>query len=437
MPKILIKKGRDLKIEGAPVSRVDCAPYPSRVGIHPDEFPGIRPKLAVSEGDKVKIGSTLIYDRNRPDIRIVSPGSGIVSKIVRGKRRALKKIIISTEESRSYTEGIRFDPGSIKKVSRESCIERLLSGGLWPSLRRRPYSLIADPQEKPRSIFINGMMKDPLSQDLAVTLKDKDEAFLAGIEILSKLTDGDVYLSVSDGDKERVGPFWTAANAKIYEFAGPCPSGNTSVHIAHINPLRKNDTVWYISALDTALIGELFLEGVYPVDRIIACSGPSVNLPCHVKTRLGAEISSVLQGRVNEGELRIISGSPLTGFTNSLDGFISFYKNDLTVLPEDRSRKLLGWMLPDFLRPGIGTSTNGSPRAIVASNLYQRYMPMDILAEELIKAVLAENMELAENLGLLECDPEDFALAAYADPSKLDVPQIIARGLTLLRKENE
>lgn len=450
---IQIKKGRNLNIKGKPAPKVVRAPKPNRVAVWVEEYPYLKPKLQIAEGDKVDIGTCLFFDKNMPEMRFLSPGGGTVAAIERGAKRVIERIIIDLAEEETAVEFKSWDERALDGLSRKDIVNHLLGGGLWPYLRQRPFSCIANPKITPRSIFINGMNTEPLAAESKCVMRHQKEAFRAGLKILNKLTEGSVYLSLSRGDTHSVEAFQDLHDVKIFEFSGPHPAGNTSVHISHIERLRKGQCVWTLNAVDAALIGKFFLEGRYPIERIIAVAGQGVMHPQHYFTRLGASIESVTQDNVHEGVFRTISGSVLTGFINRRDGYLSFYKPDLTLIPEGTQRHFLGWITPGLnklsfskaflssLAPTheyeVNTNVHGSLRAIVATDVYDRYMPLDIYAEALVKSVIGEDIDLAEQLGILECDPEDFALASFMDPSKLDVCGIIRNGLDMIKKEQD
>ncbi len=454
IPHIHIKKGRNLNILGEPLESVQAAPSTSRVALSAQSFPYIKPKLEVAEGDEVKIGQPLFHDKLHPEVKFVSPGAGKIIQINRGERRSLQSIVIelaTNEESVSHKvlEGADFDEISVEELKSE-----MLEGGLWPYLRQRPFATIANPNITPRSIFVNGMSTEPLSAKINILLINQKKAFHTGLKALKRLTNGKVYLSVEKGDIEKIDAFTDLDGVDIHEFSGEHPAGNPSVHILNIQRLKKNEVAWTINAAEVALLGRFFLEGKFPIQRTIALAGPAVLKPQHYLTRLGASIEAITKDKVTTNErLSYISGSVLNGFLNTDLGYLDFYHSDLTVLAQGKTREFLGWMDPgadkfsfsrSFLsalapdKPlSVSTNIHGSLRAIVATDLYDKYLPLDIYALPLIKAILAEDIELAEKLGLLECVPEDFALASLMCPSKIDICGIIQSGLEMMKKELE
>lgn len=451
--QLVVKKGRNLSIKGKPESDLGLALPSATFGVNVYEFPFIKPKLNIEEQDQVKIGDSLFFDKLNPEIQFVSPASGIVAEIIRGERRAIKRIIIKADKVDTFKTFDKLSLDSIKTATSATIQSALLQGGLWPALIQRPYSTIANPKKTPKSIFVNAVHTEPLSLSATLSLGGKINRLSAGLLALTKLTQGKVYLCVYKSDALDLSTAQLPAGVEIVEVQGAHPAGNTSTHIHHIDRLAKGQIVWTIKAFHVAMMGALLTEGKYPTDCSIAVAGPSVKNPGYIQTKMGAEIQSVTQNNIKDGHHRYISGSVLGGYSNESTGHLSFYKPDLTILPEGNKRSFLGWMMPGLnylsfssaflsaLTPNkqfdVDTNLNGSHRAIVATDIYDRYLPMDILTVPLIKSVLAEDVERAEKLGLLECDPEDFALASFMCPSKIDLCQIIQNGLNQARKELE
>jgi Na+-transporting NADH:ubiquinone oxidoreductase subunit A len=305
----------------------------------------------------------------------------------------------------------------------------------------------------PRSIFVNGMNTEPLSADITLVMLNQKDNFRAGMKVLHSLTAGKIYLSVAPGVTGNIEAFRDNPGVIVTEFSGPHPAGTHSVHIHNLERLRKGETVWTINAYQVTLIGKLFLDGVYPSERVIAVGGSGVKEPQHYLTRVGSTIESILGKNIHEGTMRYIMGSVLTGTQTTKSGYVSFMNPDITVIPEGKKRDFLGWMTPgagalSFSRAFLSalspnatrsadTNIHGSLRAIVASDVYDRYFPLDIYTVPLIKSVIGQDTEKAEKLGILECLPEDFALASFMCPSKIDLCGIIDRGLKTIKKENE
>ena len=447
MGEFQIKKGRDIRIKGAALKELAELSLPDYVAIQPQDFRGIKPRLAVKEGDIVKAGSTLLTDKNNPDIRIVAPVSGTVTTVKRGDKRVLLQIVIKTDGRNDAVALPPVSSAEIQKLSREKAIARLLEGGLWPVIRQRPFSKIANPSDKPKAIFVQAMNTEPLAPDVDFILKEKQAEFQAGLDVLRHLTQGQVHLCYHKDAESKT--FINAHNVQKHRFSGPHPAGNVSTHIHRIDPINKGDIVWYLEAQDVIRIARIFLNGSFSAERIVAVTGEGVEKRRYVRTVMGAPVKD-LAGRAQEG-MRYISGSILKGADVGHGGFLGFYDAQLTVIPEGGKRKLLGWIAPgvnaysfsktfvsSFLpekESSLDTDKYGSDRAIVFNHVYDELVPLDIMTFFLLRAVISGDIEEAEKLGILECDEEDFALCSFACPSKTDVGGIIRSGLDIIEKE--
>jgi Na+-transporting NADH:ubiquinone oxidoreductase subunit A len=441
-----IKKGLDIKLLGeAEKTVVDL--NATLFAVKPTDFMGCFPKLLVEEGTDVKAGSPLFYDKYRDQIYFTSPVSGKVSEIRRGAKRKLLEIVI---ESDGKNDSLDFGSAEISSLSREDITAKMLKSGVWPVLRQRPYSVIAEPGDKPKSIFIPAFDSAPLAPDYDLAVHGHGKEFQAGIDVLSKLTDGDIYLNVH-AEKTVSKVFLNAKNVKINSFRGPHPSGNVSVHISRLNPINKGEVVWYVYPQDVMTIGRLFLTGKYDSTQLVALTGSEVKNPHYFKTPKGASIKNMVHNNVNEGKLRYISGNVLTGDKIEKHGFIGFYHQQTTVIPEGDYYEFFGWAklgfgkwsfsksFPAFLRPGkkyrLDTNLHGGERAYVMNGMFEKVFPFDIYPMQLIKAVLVKDIDLMENLGIYEIDEEDFALCEVIDTSKTEIQKIIRDGLDMIRKE--
>ena len=449
-----IKKGRSLPIDGTPSAEIVNANPSSKFAIQPPDFGGFKFKLEVQEGDRVKVGSPLLISRSNPDMRFTSPAGGKVVKIKRGEKRRLLEVVIEKATEEEYETFEKFSADSIKAVERGDLVEQLLASGLWLYLQQRPFSRVADPSVVPKSIFIHAMDTEPNCANKQLLLQGQEKNFQAGIHALSKLTEGNVFLCY-DGAVEQVAPaIAQAQGVQVHQFQGSHPAGNVSTHIQHLDRLYKGEHVWYIEAEHLALLGQFLLEGKIPVERLVAVGGSSVQERCYYKTRLGASIESLTQGNVKEGELRYINGGVLSGTQVPKEGYVGFYNSTVTVIPEGHGKEIFGWLEPGLKKHSftrlfvsclipsaiqrtfkMNTKVNGEPRAIVATHVYDPLVAMDVYTTFLVKACIAKDIERMEELGLLECAPEDFSLCTYACVSKVEVDTIIKEGLELLEKE--
>ena len=442
-------KGHDIKIAGVPKNTVVEGETPEFVALKPSEFRGIKPKLMVQEGDQVKIGTPLFHDKTNPEITWPSPGSGKIMEIKYGPRRVIEKIVVklSDEESSEYFSS--YNPQEINNLSRKKIVSALLKGSIFPFIRQRPYNKVPDPDVIPRDIFISGWNSGPLAVNLDLALRRRLPQFQAGVDILNKLTDGEVHLSYNENTVSDT--LLNVRGVRAHTFNGPHPAGNVGIQIHHVSPINLNDLVWVVNAQDVVRIGNFFLMGKLDTTLFVTVGGPSVLNPIHIKSRLGSKIEYLLKDNLSENENRIISGDILTGTKSSLEDFVEFYHSTISVIPNESSREFLG-----MLRPGSSSSRysltnafigsrqkyysfntlkNGSERYILPINAWENVLPMDIIPNALYRAIYAKDIEEMEQLGIIECDEEDFALCSFACPSKIDVGGMIRQGLDLMEEE--
>ena len=418
MDKIKIKKGLDIRLAGAPSKQLERF-EPTSCAIKPTDFIGVLPKLHVEEGDEVKAGSVLFHDKNNENIVFTSPVSGKVRAIVRGEKRAILEVVV---ESDGKNDAIDFS-------DIDNPIDRMLRSGVWPMLRQRPYATIANPNDRPKHIFVSTFDTAPLAPDYNYIIENQSEALIAGINVLSKLTDGNVYVNVCRDARPCVST--DAKNVVVTEFSGPHPAGNVGTQINAISPINKGETVWYCYPQDVITIGNLFLTGKYDSTRIIAMTGSAAKNPHYYQTRIGGDISPILDIEENA---RVISGNVLTGTNITGDKHLCFHDSQVTVIPEGNEYKLFGWLRP-ITKRFTDTNTNGDTRPYIMTGEFERVFPFDIYPMQLIKACLIKDIDQMEELGIYEVDAEDFALCEVIDPSKTPIQQIIREGLEFIRKE--
>ncbi|MBT4149713.1 MAG: Na(+)-translocating NADH-quinone reductase subunit A [Candidatus Marinimicrobia bacterium] len=450
MSEINIKKGHNIGIAGIPSTDVIQGFSAKTVSIQPTEFRGIKPKILVKEGDNVKVGSALFHNKMNPEIKWPSLGAGTVSQIQYGPRRVVENIVIDLAENEEFESAKTYRSAEISALDRNEILDCLLKGNLFPFLRQRPYNKVANHKDIPRDIFISGWNTGPLSVDLDVALRHRLSPFQAGINVLKKLTSGNVHLSynrntVSDTLLE-------VENVNPHLLSGPHPAGNVGIQIHHIAPLSNNDIVWTINAQDVVRIGNYFLTGKLDTTLFTTIGGPGIKNPIHIKSRMGVQIETLIRDNLIEGNQRIISGDVLTGKKSDKEGFLGFYDSTVSVLPEGGDREFLGMLKPGSSQTrysltnaflgfkeklyNFSTLKNGSERYMVPINSWENVLPMDILPNSLYRAILVEDIEEMEQLGIIECDEEDFALCAFACPSKIDLGSTIRTGLDLMEKES-
>lgn len=442
---IKIKKGLNIPLLGKAEKVFGQAQLPGLFAIKPTDFHGVTPKMVVAEGDPVKIGTVLFFDKSHPEVKFVSPVSGTLKAIIRGERRKILEVVIENDHKDEYLEIKAGDPASL---SRESIIEILLNSGAWPYLRQRPYDIIANPADSPKAVFISGFDTAPLAPDVEFVLSGQEDAFKAGIEALKKLAP-EVHIGISADSASKL--FNSLQGVKIHRFAGPHPAGNVGVQINHVSPINKGEKVWVINPQDIVSIGGIFLHGKHDFSRVVALCGSEVKKPVYYRYRLGAAVGELLKGNLKEGSLRIISGNVLTGTHIAADGYLAFYNTQVTVIPEGDDYEFMGWAAPGFGKFSVSrtffswlckkkqyrlnANLNGGLRAIVVSGAYDKVMPMDILPEQLIKAILANNVDKMEQLGIFEVVEEDIALCEFVDVSKLELQKILREGIEVMIKE--
>lgn len=448
MAVIRTKKGRNLLLKGQAEKVVKLLPIPKQIGIQPADFRGLTPRVAVRVDDKVKVGTPVLTDKLIDGLKIVSPVSGKVVAVNRGEKRALINVVIEPDGKQEAISGEAYSQEKIPTLVTEKVKERLLESGLWAVLRQRPFSKIANPTATPKSIFVHAMSTEPLAMDLDVVLSDYQKEFQAGLNVLTRLTQGAVNLCFSVNSQS---PALTEAkNVQIHKFAGPHPCGNVSTHIFHVDPIQKGELIWYVEAWDVVRIGELFLKGVYPSEKFVVVTGEAALERRYYKTIEGAPLEELLKG-CDFGKIRCISGSVLSGRDVGAEGFVGFYHSQVTAIPEGGQREFLGWLRPGldkytFSRTylsalkidsefSLDTGKKGSDRAIVLNNIYDDLITLQIPTYFLLRAILSGDVDEAERLGILECDEEDFALCSFACPSKTEVGQIIRHGLDTIERE--
>ena len=443
---IKIKKGLDLHLAGAVSDLTNITPCPTTtVAVIPDDFEGFIPKMEVKEGEKVLAGQPLMRHKLHEDIKLVSPAAGTVKAVVRGERRKILRVVVETENGDTVTHDVKK-----ATASAEGTRTLLMQSGLWAMMRQRPYDIVPEAGAEIRDIFVSGFDSAPLACAAAIQESDR-KTLEAGVKLLSSLTRGKVYVSRRDGQK-----LPDLAGAEMVDISGPHPSGNAGTMIAAIAPVNKGETVICLDLTILARIGALALTGKVPMETVVAVTGSEVATPHLARTVIGAEIGALLKGAVKDDgrNHRIISGNVLTGYKDSLEGYLRYPYRQITVIPEgDDVAEFMGWASlsprkmstsPSFPGHFLGKKLFspdarllGGRRAMIMSGEYDKVMPMDILPEYLIKAILGRDIDRMEQLGIYEVAPEDFALAEYADTSKLELQKIVREGLDYLRKELE
>lgn len=445
---IKITKGLDLPIAGQPDGqRIDDVAV-TRVAVKGEEYIGLRPSMAVKEGDRVAKGQLLFEDKKITGVRFTAPASGIVSAIHRGERRVLQSVVIDIDGDDAVTFNA-YAPDELATLSRETVTAQLIDSGLWTAMRTRPFSKTPAPGTEPVAIFVTAMDTNPLAADPQPIILAQRDAFNAGLTVLTRLTDGRVHVCQGSGGKLGGHP---QGQVTFNQFTGPHPAGLVGTHIHFLEPVSLNKQVWHLNYQDVIAYGKLFLDGVLWTERIIALGGPQVKQPRLLRTRLGADLDAMLVGELHNGENRVISGSVLNG-TQAVGphAFLGRFHLQVSVLKEGRDKELLGWVAPGrdkfsitrttlghFLKKklfNLSTDTHGGERAMVPIGSYERVMPLDILPTVLLRDLLAGDTDSAQALGCLELDEEDLALCTYVCPGKYEYGPVLRRVLTQIEQE--
>ncbi len=437
---IKLRKGLDVNLTGKASLETMLTKVSGQYALVPDDFYGVKPKVVVKEGDTVKAGDALFVDKNHPEVKFVSPVSGTVALVERGERRKVMSVRVDADgkqDSATFTEK---DP-----------LKLLLESGLFGFFRMRPYDVVANPEDKPKAIFVSAFNSMPLAADFEYVVKGQEKEFQAGLSLLAKIAK--VNLGVS---AKQTAPALTAAkDCTVTVFDGPAPAGNVGVQINHVDPINKGEVVWTLGAEEVIFVGRLALTGKVDLTRTIAVAGSEVKAPKYVKALVGAPLAAILAGQTDEQKsLRIINGNPMVGVKTSKNGWLAAHATEVTVIPEgDDVYEMLGWIAPRFkefstsrsyfswLRPKkteytLDARVKGGERHMIMSGEYDRVFPMDIYAGYLVKAIITGDIDRQEALGIYEVAPEDFAIAEFVDSSKLELQRIVREGLDILRKEN-
>lgn len=431
MSTIQIRKGLDVPISGAPEQRIEAGAAIETAALLAADYIGMKPTMAVQEGDRVRVGQLLFEDKKNPGVRFTSPACGVVQTIHRGAKRVFHGIVIQVDGAEVETFDV--PRGDVTALTRDQVRDGLLQSGLWTALRQRPYSKIPQPESVPHSIFVTAIDTSPLAANPAVVIAEHPHDFVRGLQILKPLTDGPVHLCTAAGMQI---PGGDAPGVRQTSFDGPHPAGLPGTHIHFLDPVGPQKSVWYIGYQDVIAIGKLFATGQLWTERVVALAGPQVRRPRLLKTRLGASLVDLTGGELLDGESRIVSGSVLAGRKlGGVDAFLGRYHTQVSVLKEGREREFLGWQGPGFdkfsvkrvfatalaadgRRFPMTTNRNGSKRAIVPIGAYEEVMPLDILPTFLLRSLLCGDTDQAQGLGALELDEEDLALCTFVDPGK-------------------
>jgi Na+-transporting NADH:ubiquinone oxidoreductase subunit A len=443
---IRIKKGLDIKLVGVAEKTTISVSLSGVYAIKPEDFHGITPKLTAKEGAIVKAGDTLFYSKSDERILFPSPVSGKVVEVIRGARRKVLAVKIAADAKQEYKE---FETKDAASMSAEEVKNHLFDAGCWPFIKQRPYDVVANPNQAPKAIFVSAYASAPLAADLDYVLAGKEAELQAAITAVAKLTEGKVHVSIGASASS---PLGSLKGVEIHKVSGPHPSGNVGTQIAKIDPINKGEVVWVLTPQDLVIIGELLLTGKFNASRTIALTGSQFSKPQYVTAIAGASIADLVANNLENDNTRIISGNVLSGVQVKEEGFIGYYDNQLTAIPEGDDYEFFGWNKPIFnkistsraltfswLTPNkkydLNTNTNGEHRAFVVTGSYEEVFPLDIYPMQLLKAFMYKDLDEMEALGGYEVAPEDFALTEFVCVSKQPHQKLIREGLDLMREE--
>ena len=447
----VFNRGFDIKLEGAAEQQIDPGLGATRFAVQPKNFTGLSPipKLEVEVGDEVLAGDHLFFDKKRPEVKYVAPVSGEVIAVNRGAKRSIAEVVILADKEVRHREAKNFD---LEGSSREQLVEYLLESGLWPMIRQRPFNVVPAQEDIPRDIFITTFDSAPLAPDANFIIEGKEAAFQKGLDVLNRLTEGTVYLGLNaKSETPPAAVFTNASNVELKWFHGKHPAGNVGVQIHHIHAIGDKDKVWTLGIQEVVSFGQYFLNGIYDAERVVAVVGAELSTPSYARTYLGANIGDLTKGRLNSENVRYVSGDVLSGQAKSADEFLNFFDDQLTVLAEGDYHEMFGWLLPSVPKPSISrtfpnflfpdikykadTNTHGEKRAFVVTGQYEKVLPMDIFPQHLMKAILVNDFERMEGLGIYELAEEDVALCEFVCTSKQPLQKILKQGLEVMREQ--
>ncbi len=449
MNVIKIKKGLDINLKGKAKPEIVSLPLGLSYGVRPDEIKEIKPKLLKKKGERVKAGTILLYDKNNENARIAAPVSGEITEIRRGERRKLLEVVIKPDEQIEYEN---FDIDDYKKLTPDEIASILINSGLWISFIQRPYGIVADPQKKPKAIHISTFDTAPLAPDYQFIFKDEIETFALGLNIIKKLVgETPIYLNLNADIKDNIFERIEIQGVIKQYFKGKHPTGNVGIQIANTTPIAKGDIIWTIKPQNIIFIARLFRDKKLDLRKIIALAGSEVKEPKYYSIISGMRVQDIIDGKIKGDNVRFISGNPLTGFKVTEQEHIGFYHNLISVIPEGNKYELFGWLLPGFnkfsisrsffswLQPKrewvIDTNLHGGKRPFIFTDVLEKVLPMDILPAHFFKALAIEDVELMEKLGIYEVIEEDVALCEFVCVSKIDLQELVSKGISLMIKE--
>ena len=441
---VKLRKGLDIKLIGVADKVKDSVEQASMFAIKPTDFHGVTPKMVVKAGDKVKAGDVIFFNKYQEDVKFLSPVSGEIKEVVRGAKRKILEVLISADSSIDYKD---FGVKAAESMSAEEVKAHVLASGLWPLIKMRPCDVVAKPTDAPKAIFVSAFDSSPLAIDYDYALHGEEKSFQAGLEVLKQLTTGKVHLTMNGLVNPDV-VFTGAKGVEMNKISGKHPAGNVGTQIHHIDPINKGEVVWTVNAQDVVLMGRVFTTGKFDMAKIIAVTGSEVKNPKYIKTIVGTSVKNILANQIEGDNNRVISGNVLTGDKISEDGYLGYYHSQITVIPEGDepmftftkgwlglglnkfsiNRTYFSWLTPNKRR-SLDTNLNGEIRSFVMTGEMEKVFPFDIFPMHLVKSVMYNDLDEMESLGIYEVAPEDFALCEFVCTSKVDIQDVIRKGL--------
>lgn len=446
---IKLDKGYDIKLAGKAEEKINPNLKATTFAVKPTDFHGISPipKVIVEQGQSVKAGEVLFFDKKRPDVKYVAPVSGEIVAVNRGEKRAIAEVVILASAELDY---LSHEAPDISKASIEELKTFMQSSGLWALLNERPFDMVPG-DELPANIFVSTFDTSPYATNKNIALEGRAEAFQKGLDVLAKFTEGKVYMGLNaNGAKVPSSTFTNAQGIEKVYFKGAHPAGNVGVQMHHLAPIGRKKA-WTVPVQAVAQIGEMFLSGKYDASRVFSVNGSGLETTGYVHSYMGANVGEILESNIKSTNYRVVSGSPLSGHEIVDKGFIGFHDDQITVLEEGDDYELFGWLIPVTPRPSVSgtfpnfmyrnhdhlvtTNTHGERRAFVMTGQYEKVLPMDIYPQHLMKAVLNGDIEKMEGLGINELTEEDLALCEFVCTSKMPLQAILRDGLDLMREQ--
>lgn len=447
---VKLKKGLDIRLVGEAEKVATEFALPKSISIKPADFHGMTPKLAVKEGHEVKAGEVLFYNKYQESVKVVSPVSGTVTGIIRGEKRRILEVQVQADGKQDF---LTHNPINPSNASKEEIKDFMLASGLWMFIKERPIDVVANPEHEPKAIFVSSFDSSPLAPDYDYILHGEKDNFQTGLDALAKLTAGKVFLTLN-ADSPADGVFTDAKGVEINKISGKHPGGNVGTQIHHLNPINKGEFVWTVNAQDVALIGRAMRSGKFDSTKLVCLTGSEASHRKYFKTLIGANISAIVEGNIVGDNARVISGNVLTGDKIDQNGYLGYYHNQITVIPEGNEYKFFlkdGWLglgfdkfsnsrlFPTWIVPSkkfrLDTNTNGEERAFVVTGELDKVFPFDILPMQLVKAAITQDIDGMEALGIYEVAPEDFALCEYVCTTKINIQSHIREALDLIQSE--